>query len=716
MERKRSGLDLRGKIILVLLVVGALSALATSYLGYQSGRENLTERIFAQLEGRRDVATANIQAQFQTTRDHVAALTQDQTVRTALRQFGFSFPQNETERTEVQATAELLDWYESAFLPRLPGGDSVDRVADAFLPERPDARILQARYVATPREAREAALEGVPEARVGAYELVHRRVDPTLSALADALDYRDIFLIAPDGTVLYTVVKEADFATDLDSGPYSQSGLARAFVSARDERGSNFVHIEDFDFYRPSLDEPAAFMAAPVFDKSEFRGVVAVQLSGERITSLLGGDVGLGQTGETFIVGIDGRVRSNMREFRENPDAFLAALREARGETEALDAIERTGTTILNLGIVSPVIDEAARGRSGVQELPSNYRGVPALAAYSPLDLPGLDWVMKVEVPLTEALAPIERFQRRVLITAVGLAIALTLFSMWAAGWFTQPIRALTDRALAVGRGELDTPMRLNRGDEFGELSDAMQDMTDALKERRDTADAARMRTETLLSRFLPAGIVREVRDRDPETDEFNIAEEVESLTVVSAELTGYEANMADKPLLESIEGLDQLVQLVDDAADRTGVEKLRTVGASYLAVAGLSAPQLDHMQRAIAFARELRSIIQRSRAESGVPIDVHIGVASGPIVAGVIGQQRLSFDIYGPAIVEAEMLRNAAAPGEIRIGVLTIETLGSAMETSPADDGVGHLLGLPSPADPAAPSEPETPTVRAAE
>ena len=690
---RRLGIDLRGRIILVLLVVGALSALATSWLGFQSGRENLTERIFAQLEGRRDVAARQVERQFALVRGHVRALVRDETVRTSLRQFGFAFPQVEPDETLRADTVDLRTWYERRFLPRLPVDEGVSLVADAFLPERREAILLQERYVAAERERRESTLAEVPDTRVDAYERVHRRLDPSMTAVSAAIGYTDIFLIAPDGTILYTVAKEPDFATNLIDGPYALTGLARAFLAARGERGEGFVHVEDFDFYRPSLDAPAAFVAAPVYDGVEFRGVVAVQVSAEFVTAQLGGDVGLGELGETFIVGVDGRIRSDMRLFREDRAAFLAQMREARGDTEAIEAMDRTNTTILNLDVVSPVIAEAARGRSGVMQLASNYAGVPALAAYAPLDLPGLDWIMKVEQPLSEALEPIARFQRQVLIAAVGLAIAITLFSMWAAGWFTEPIRALIERAQAVRAGRLDTVMRLERGDEFGELSDAMQGMTDELRARRDTADAARIRTESLLARFLPAGIVRDVKDRDPETDEFNIAEEVESVSVVYAELTGYEGMMADTPPLEAIAALDRLVQLVDDAADRAGVEKLRTTGAAYLAVAGLSAPQLDHMQRAVAFARELHAIIARFRAESGLPIDVHSGVASGPAVAGVIGRRRLSFDMFGPAMGEAEALRDAAAPGEIRLGRMTVEVLGGVVETRPAPDGVGALL-----------------------
>ena len=686
-SRRRFGLDLRGRIILVLLVAGALSALVTSWLGFQSGRDGLTERITSQLAGRRDVVAKAIERDFGEARDHLIALTDDVTVRTALSQLPGAFERLGDERLDAEPLDRLRGYYAEVFLPQLVLEDGAEPVVDAFVPDGDSARAAQFLYVVPQEGDAPSILAG------SSYARIHERIHPTFASLVNALDYRDLFLIGPDGRVLYAVAKEPDFATDLQDGPHSQTGLARAFRAARDEGGARFVHVEDYDFYRPSLGAPAAFMASPVYDGAEFLGVVAVQLSSERIDRLLGDDVGLGATADTFIVGVDGRLRSNIRRFREDPETFLAALRADRGNTEALDAIERTGTTILNLGVVSPVIEAAARGESGVRRLDSNYRGEAALAAFSPLDLPGLDWVMKVEVPVAEAFEPVQRFQRRVLITAVGLAIALTLFSMWAAGAFTEPIRALIERARRVGAGDLDTTMRLPRSDEFGELSDSMQDMTDELRARRNTADAARLRTEALLGRFLPAGIVRDVKDRDPETDEFNIAEEIENVSVVTAELSGYEGMMQDLPPLRAIAALDELVQLVDDATDRAGVEKLRTVGGTYLAVAGLSAPQLDHMQRAIAFARELRAIIARFARESGAPIGVRIGVASGPIVVGVIGRRRLSFDMYGPAVAEAEALRNAAVPGEIRLGAMTVEVLGEAIESHPAPDGAGHLL-----------------------
>ena len=125
---------------------------------------------------------------------------------------------------------------------------------------------------------------------------------------------------------------------------------------------------------------------------------------------------------------------------------------------------------------------------------------------------------------------------------------------------------------------------------------------------------------------------------------------------------------MSSLPPAESVDTLDQLVHVIDLAADKHGVEKVRTAGASYFAVAGLSTPHIDHRQRGLAFARDLQEIIERFRRDNDVDLQIRIGIASGAAVSGVIGRHKLAFDIWGQPVGESEMLNAAAAPGEIRV------------------------------------------------
>lgn len=93
-------------------------------------------------------------------------------------------------------------------------------------------------------------------------------------------------LVGPDGRVFHTVGGNVDFATDLADSPFDGNGLARAFRAAREQRGTRLVHTDDFSFYRPTGDAPAAFMSTPVYDGGTFLSVLVAKLSTNRVQSL----------------------------------------------------------------------------------------------------------------------------------------------------------------------------------------------------------------------------------------------------------------------------------------------------------------------------------------------------------------------------------------------------------------------------------------------
>ena len=119
--------------------------------------------------------------------------------------------------------------------------------------------------------------------------------------------YYDFFVINNDGVVVHSRAQEADYKTNLISGPYSDSGLARAFQKA--QKGQ--VTFVDFSPYAPSNDEPAAFLAAPILSGGQQTGVVALQVSMEKIQTIMSDRTGMGKTGEAYLVGPDKLMRSD---------------------------------------------------------------------------------------------------------------------------------------------------------------------------------------------------------------------------------------------------------------------------------------------------------------------------------------------------------------------------------------------------------------------
>lgn len=140
-----------------------------------------------------------------------------------------------------------------------------------------------------------------------------------------------MFLIDPQGTVVYTVYKETDFTTNYTTGAYNDSNLARLVALVRRSKQKDYASIIDFESYAPSHGAPAAFIAVPIFNQSKFVGVLAIQVPADEINNVMTGNGewesdGLGKSGETYLVGQDYLMRSVSRFLIETPESIYSDL------------------------------------------------------------------------------------------------------------------------------------------------------------------------------------------------------------------------------------------------------------------------------------------------------------------------------------------------------------------------------------------------------
>ena len=175
--------------------------------------------------------------------------------------------------------------------------------------------------------------------------------------------------------------------------PPGQSNLSAAVARCAATADRSAVCLEDFAAYAPSGGAPTAFMAAPVIDQGAIIGVLIAQLSIEEIDNVVTGDRhwqqdGFGTTGEAYLVGPDNYVRSGPRAFYENPDRYFADLKRGGESDENIAAIRRYGTPVLHQLVVTEAARSALAGIEGTGEI-VGYRGVPTLASWGPLAIPG---------------------------------------------------------------------------------------------------------------------------------------------------------------------------------------------------------------------------------------------------------------------------------------------------------------------------------------
>jgi len=193
-------------------------------------------------------------------------------------------------------------------------------------------------------------------------------------------------------------------------------------------------------------------------------------------------------------------------------------------------------------------------------------------------------------------------------------------------------------------------------------------------------------RGDALLSNILPAAVIERLA-----RGERTIADHVPAATVVFADLVGFTALAAEISPAVLVRDLNRIITAFDALAAEHGLEKIKTVGDCYLAVAGLGG-EADHAVRAARFARAVRRALAALTPELEYPFRLRAGLHSGPLVAGVIGRDKFTFDIWGDTVNVASRLQTAARPDQLQLSAATRAALGGAFAVEPL--GVVHLRG----------------------
>lgn len=258
------------------------------------------------------------------------------------------------------------------------------------------------------------------------------------SQYIETYGYYDVFLINPQGDVFYTEAREADFGTNLLTGQYRNTGLANVFRNARDQRS---FALEDFAAYAPSNNEPAAFIAEPIYSNGQLVAVVALQLSLDAINNFMQIRDGMGESGESYLVGNDMRMRSDsyLDPQGHSVKASFAGTIAANGVDTAATRAALQGTTATDI-----IID---------------YNGNPVLSAYTPVRVGDHNWALISEIDEAEAFAVIDELQLDILFIMLIAIVLIILIAIRVARSVTQPLggepKEMREIAKQIAAGDL---------------------------------------------------------------------------------------------------------------------------------------------------------------------------------------------------------------------------------------------------------------------
>ncbi|HEY9006317.1 MAG TPA: GAF domain-containing protein [Ohtaekwangia sp.] len=360
------------------------------------------ESKFDQLKSINSTKKRNIEYYFDIIRNQILTFSENKMVVDAMKEFKQAFAQTGegVTETEIANYKRSLDkYYTEEFITRLKENTDLPEQSEHYLPQELRTCVLQYHYISNNPHptGQKSLLNRADDASV--YSEVHARYHPIMRNFLEKFGYYDIFLIDHiTGDIVYSVFKEIDFGTSLLTGLYSQTNFGRVVKNAIASTDKNFVKLEDFEPYDPSYRAPASFIACPVYDGAEKVGILVFQMPINKINQILTGDNnwrtdGLGESGETLIIGNDYKLRSVARELLEDKRKYLAGLRKIGYSSSVTLQIDKMHTSILLEKIQIKSVEAALRGETGTL-IEKNKHGNEMLNAYAPLNIPDVHWII----------------------------------------------------------------------------------------------------------------------------------------------------------------------------------------------------------------------------------------------------------------------------------------------------------------------------------
>jgi len=308
-----------------------------------------------------------------------------------------------------------------------------ERIRTAYIEKNPDPK----------------AREKLNKADGTRYSKAHARVHPILRRYAKIRGYYDAFLVDAKGLIVYSVFKEDDYGTNLVDGPYKDTDLATLYKKIKEKPTRGVALFSDFKPYAPSAGASASFIAAALLDGEEFLGAVVFQIADDKINHVMQQATGLGETGETYLVGSDYLMRSDSRFSKEK------TLGKVKIEAEAAKAV--------------------IAGESGLLK-GKDYHGDDVLTAFAPLDFLGVRWGVMAEIDQSEVMGPLASMRNFMIITCLVVIAVASAIGIGFGRSIAGPIANMTSAMgrLAGGDTSVDVPAQ-GRSDEIGEMAEAVQ-------------------------------------------------------------------------------------------------------------------------------------------------------------------------------------------------------------------------------------------------
>ena len=446
---------------MILIIAGLVPMGVVGFISVNTASKNIEALSLSQLESIRSIKSGAIERYFQQIRNQASTMASNPAIVTAMGDFDNSFNQLAGQTVGIQSMrASVRDYYENQYaaLYRDENSGNDPGVAQ-ILSSLDDATVaMQYHYISNNRNplgSKHLLDTADAFAAPDSYDAAHAQHHPYIREFLETFGYYDIFLVDLDrGNIVYSVYKELDYATSLSDGPYADTNFAQAYRQAT-TLAEGETTLVDFSRYKPSYEAGASFMASPIFENGRRIGVLVFQMPLETINAIMMDRAGMGESGESYLVGEDLLMRSDSYLDPEFHSVASSFRNPEQGKVDT-EAVQSALAGRFNAGIIT------------------DYNNNLVLSAYAPIDLGEFNWAVLAEIDVAEAFATIDSLQTTAFILAAVSALLLGVIAFFISKVIAKPILTLADSIQRVQQtGDFSIELDNDYKDEIGATSQA---------------------------------------------------------------------------------------------------------------------------------------------------------------------------------------------------------------------------------------------------
>ncbi|GAB1256414.1 hypothetical protein NBRC116494_09160 [Aurantivibrio plasticivorans] len=453
-------LTLAKKLALLLSLSGLIPMALVAVMAYRTAEQDLQQQAFNQLQSIRDIKASAIERYFASVDQQVLSMARDPFIVEAMQVLTPAFAQARsgslTPLSEMRRS--LAEYYNQDFASQYREKNSSSPNVSAMLDGLDEqAVVMQYHYISNNSNplGNKHLLDSAAATSGLEYHPLHAKYHPFVRDFLERFGYYDIFLIdSVTGDIVYSVFKELDYATSLYDGPYANTNFASAFQAANTLAQGETILV-DYQPYLPSYEAPASFIATPIFSSQGREGVLIFQMPLEPVNAIMTQRTGMGETGETYLVGSDLLMRS---------DSYLDPTNHS--VSGSFSNPEK--------GKVDTAATKAALAGTTGKEIVLDYNGNPVLSAYAPIKFGTFQWSILAEIDEAEAFASIYGLKNTMLLAGAIVLGLIVVAALLIAKQLALPILNLGRVIQDVQRtGNFDINLDNPYSDEVGETSRA---------------------------------------------------------------------------------------------------------------------------------------------------------------------------------------------------------------------------------------------------